>query len=68
MLSLAASGDALIWIPRDADSYIRAASAERDERLQALVGLAHAGVLGEDALQEQRKTVIHSHACSDTRM
>ena len=33
VLSLAAAGDALIWIPRDSESYIRAASEERDERL-----------------------------------
>ena len=68
VLSLAASGDALIWIPRDAESYIRAASEERDERLRALVGLAQGGVLGEEALQEKRRGVIHSSACSDTSM
>ena len=42
VLSLASSGDALIWIPRDAGSYIRAASDERDERLRALDGLLQA--------------------------
>ena len=68
VLSLAATGDALIWIPRDAESYIRAASEERDERLRALVGLAQGGVLSEEALQEKRRLVIHSSACSDTRM
>ena len=68
VLSLAAAGDALIWIPRDSESYIRAASEERDERLRALVGLAQGGVLSEEALQEKRRLVIHSSACSDTRM
>jgi hypothetical protein len=68
VLSLAASGDALIWIPRDAESYIRAASEERDERLRALVGLAQGGVLSEEALQEKRRGVIHSSACSDTKI
>ena len=37
VLSLAAAGDALIWIPRDSESYIRAASEERDERLHVLL-------------------------------
>ena len=69
VLSLAAAGDALIWIPRDSESYIRAASEERDERLRALVGLAQGGVLSEEALQEKRRLVIHSsivatRACS----
>ena len=60
IIGLAASGDAMIWLPRDADSYIRAASAERDERLQALVGLAQSGALGEEEFKEKRRAVIHS--------
>ena len=50
----------MIWLPRDADSYIRAASAERDERLQALVGLAQSGALGEEEFKEKRRAVINS--------